>query len=81
MHKGKPRKLEKRFWLRAQLYNLCGFPKDKTIVEKAFFWIYNAPLKGLENMIKALEWSCERNNDPENLGLLKRGKELYSFLS
>lgn len=79
--KADPEKLEKRFWLRARLYNLCGFPKDKTIVEKAFFWIYNAPLKEWENMIKALEWSCERNNDPENLGLLKRGKELYSFLS
>lgn len=76
-----PAKLAKRFWLRAKLYSLCGFPqKDKTIVEEAFFWIYNAPLKEWENMIKALEWSCERNNDPENLGLLRRGKELYSFL-
>ena len=75
-----PEKLAKRFWLRARLYNLCGFPKDKTIVEKAFFWIYNAPLKEWDNMIKALEWSCE-NNDPENLGLIERGKELYGFLS
>lgn len=74
-----PEKLAKRFWLRARLYNLCGFPKDKTIVEKAFFWIYNAPLKEWDNMIKALEWSCE-NNDPENLGLIERGKELYGFL-
>lgn len=77
--KANPEKLAKRFWLRAQLYNLCGFPKDKTIVEKAFFWIYNAPLKEWDNMIKALEWSCE-NNDPENLGLIERGKELYGFL-
>lgn len=74
-----PEKLAKRFWLRARLYNLCGFPKDKTIVEKAFFWIYNAPLKEWDNMIKALEWSCE-NNDPGNLGLIERGKELYGFL-
>lgn len=75
-----PAKLAKRFWLRAQLYNLCGFPKDKTIVEEAFFWIYNAPLKEWDNMIKALDWSRERNNDPGNLGLLERGKELYGFL-
>lgn len=74
-----PEKLAKRFWLRARLYNLCGFPKDKTIVEKAFFWIYNAPLKEWDNMIKALEWSCE-NKDPGNLGLIERGKELYGFL-
>lgn len=77
-----PAKLAKRFWLRAKLYDLCGFPqKDKTIVEEAFFWIYNAPLKEWDNMITALDWSCDSNNDPENLGLLKRGKELYGFLS
>lgn len=76
-----PAKLAKRFWLRAKLYNLCGFPqKDKTIVEEAFSWIYNAPLKEWDNMITALEWSYE-NNDPKNLGLLERGKELYAFLS
>lgn len=76
-----PAKLAKRFWLRAKLYDLCGFPqKDKTIVEEAFFWIYNAPLKEWDNMIKALEWSYA-NNDPKNLGLLERGKELYGFLS
>lgn len=77
-----PAKLAKRFWLRAKLYDLCGFPqKDKTIVEEAFFWIYNAPLKEWDNMITALDWACDSNNDPENLGLLKRGKELYGFLS
>ena len=76
-----PAKLAKRFWLRAKLYSLCGFPqKDKTIVEEAFFWIYNAPLKEWDNMIKALEWSYA-NNDPKNLGLLERGKELSGFLS
>ena len=79
--KADPAKLAKRFWLRAKLYNLCGFPqKDKTIVEEAFSWIYNVPLKDWDNMITALEWSYE-NNDPKNLGLLERGKELYAFLS
>lgn len=70
----------KRFWLRARLYDIYGFPEDKTIIEEAFFWIYNAPLEEWENMVKALEWSYT-NNDPENLGLLERGKELYAFLS
>ncbi len=70
----------KRFWLRARLYDIYGFPEDKTIIEEAFFWIYNTPLEEWENMVKALEWSYT-NNDPENLGLLERGKELYAFLS
>lgn len=70
----------KRFWLRARLYDIYGFPEDKTIIEEAFFWIYNAPVEEWENMVKALEWSYT-NNDPGYLGLLERGKELYAFLS
>ena len=73
-------KLAKRFWLRARLYDIYGFPEDKTIIEEAFSWIYYNPLEEWENMVKALEWSYT-NNDPGNLGLLERGKELYAFLS
>lgn len=75
-----PAKLAKRFWLRARLYDIYGFPEDKTIIEEAFFWIYNAPLEEWENMVKTLEWSYT-NNATGNLGLIERGKELYAFLS
>lgn len=76
-----PAKLDKRFWLRSNLLRVYGNPYDKTNIEEAFLWIYDAPLKKWENMIKALELSRDLGGDPGNLGLLKRGKELYDFLS
>lgn len=30
-------------------------------------------------MITALDWSCDSNNDPENLGLLKEEKSYTAF--
>lgn len=75
------KKQQKRFWLRSNLYRLYGFPSNKTSIEKAFQWIYNAPPEDWENMLKALEWSVSANTDPNNLELLDRGRELYDFLS
>jgi hypothetical protein len=74
-------KQAKRFWLRAKLYaNIYGFPNDKSRIEEAFFWIYNAPIKDWENMIEALRYSY-LTEDAENKGLLQRAKELFAFLS
>ena len=42
-------KLAKRFWLRSKLYNEYG-ALYKEEMEKAFYWIYNAPLKDWENV-------------------------------
>ncbi len=72
-----PAKLEKRFWLRSEIYRLCGFPDEKAVVEEIFLWIYDAPIKDWENMLKALDWSCIANGDPKTL---QRAKELYNFL-
>lgn len=73
-------KLAKRFWLRSKLYNEYG-ALYKEEMEKAFYWIYNAPLKDWENMLESLTLSYEHEIH-ENNGLhLKKAKELFAFLS
>lgn len=73
-------KLAKRFWLRSKLYNEYG-ALYKEEIEKAFYWIYNAPLKDWENMLESLTLSYEHEIH-ENNGLhLKKAKELFAFLS
>lgn len=73
-------KLAKRFWLRSKLYNEYG-ALYKEEMEKAFYWIYNAPLKDWEKMLESLTLSYEHEIH-ENNGLhLKKAKELFAFLS
>ena len=73
-------KLAKRFWLRSKLYSEYG-ALYKEEMEKAFYWIYNAPLKDWENMLESLALTYEHEIH-ENNGLhLKKAKKLFAFLS
>lgn len=45
-----PPKLAGRFWLRMKLYEYYGASYIEEL-EKAFLWIYNAPLEDWDNML------------------------------
>lgn len=75
-----PEKLAKRFWLRSKIYNEYG-ALYKEEMEKAFYWIYNAPLKDWENMLESLTLSYEYKIHESNGLHLRKAKELFAFLS
>lgn len=78
--KANPEKLEKRFWLRMELYKMYyAWHHDE--MEEAFQWIYDAPTKDWRNMLECLRQADFIKDDNLKGTLTERGKQLFDFLS
>lgn len=75
-----PEKLEKRFWLRMELYKM-HYAWHRDGMEEVFQWIYNAPLKDWGNMTECLRQAILVDDDKLEGTPLERGKQLFGFLS